>query len=148
MKVILLQNVPKVGKKYEVKDVAGGYASNYLIPNKLAEIATKSKVNSLEVLKKRHEQEQTVQAELLEKNFSNLEKAKVTMSVKANDQGHLFQGIHEDEIVAALKEQAHIDIDSNMVQLEKAIKEVGEIDIPVTVGEKSGTFTLTVEAEN
>jgi large subunit ribosomal protein L9 len=146
MKVILLQNVPKVGLKYEIKEVAGGYASNYLLPNRLAEVATKSKINSLEVLRKRHEQERKVQAELLEKNFSSLEKAQVSMSAKANEQGHLFQGIHEDEIVAALKEQAQIDIEPSMIKIEKAIKEVGDIDIPVEVGGKSGTFTLTVES--
>ena len=88
-----------------------------------------------------------MQAELLEKNFSSLEKAKVTLQAKANDQGHLFQGIHEDEIALALKEQAHIDIDPQMIKLEKALKEVGEIEIPVEVGEKTGSFKLTIEAE-
>ncbi len=146
MKVILLTNVPKVGRKYEVKDVANGYASNYLIPNKLAELASGNKLKALETLKKQHQEEQKVQTDLLLKNFEALEKARAVIKAKANEQGHLFQGVHEDEIVQALKESAHIDIDPKMIHLERPIKEVGEIEVPVLIGEQKGAFTLVVEA--
>lgn len=147
MKVILLTDVAKVGLKYEVKDVSNGYATNFLFPNKLAEHASESKLKEMAVLKSRADDERKVQEELLAKNFDSLEKAKVTITAKANDKGHLFQGLHEDEIVQALSRDAHINIDSKMIELPQAIKAVGEFEIPVVVGDKKGTFKLTVNPE-
>ena len=147
MKVILLTDVVKLGRKYEVKDVANGYAANYLIPNKLAEAANANKLKQTSVLQERAAEERKIQAELLSKNFESLEKAKITMTAKANEVGHLFQGIHKDEIAEALKSEAHIDLDPNMIDLGQAIKAVGEFDIPVVVGDKTGSFKLIVNPE-
>jgi len=147
MKVILLTDVSKLGRKYDIKDVANGYATNFLFPKKLAQLAIDSKLKEVEVLKERYAAERKVQAKLLEKDFKSLEKAEATITAKANEQGHLFQGLHTEEILEALRRDAQINLDPDMVKLPQAIKAVGEFQIPVTVGEKAGTFKLTVNPE-
>ena len=147
MKVILLNDVKKLGRKYEVKEVASGYASNFLFPNKLATLASDAKQKELEVLTKRAEEERKIQEELLAKNLDSLKGAKATIVAKANDKGHLFQGLHNDEIVEALARDAHVTLESGMINLKEPIKATGEFDIPVTVGKESATFTLVVNPE-
>ena len=144
MKVILLQDVAKIGRKYDVKEVADGYAANFLIPRKLAESATDTKLKQVEVLKERQVAEEKIQAELLAKNIDALKEVSVELRVKANEQGHLFQGIHESGIALALKEQARIDIPTSMIVLEEPIKKTGDFDIDITIGDQKASFKLSV----
>lgn len=146
MKVILLKNVPKVGQKYDIKQVSDGYALNFLIPQKLAEVATVSAVKKVETLKAADASSRKVQEELLFKNLKQVNETKIEMSGKANDKGHLFSGIHKEEIVIALKTQAHLDLLPEFIDLSKPIKEVGEHKISVKVGDKSAEFGLVVKA--
>jgi large subunit ribosomal protein L9 len=138
MKVILLTDIAKVGRKYDVKDVSSGYAQNYLFPRRLAEIADKSKEAASERLLKE---------ELLLKDLEKLSKVKVTMAGKANEQGHLFQGIHKDEIAEALQKESNIEIHGDMIELEQPIKAVGEHTITIKAKDNTGSFTLDVVRE-
>lgn len=146
MKVILLQDVKKIGLKHTVKEVASGYAHNFLIPRGLAEVASKDKLRRLEVLQLKTEAERMVQSVLLAKNIEALKNAKIEIIVKANEKGHLFKGIHANEIVEALKEKGHIDITEDMIEIFTPLKEVGEFAISVKAGEAKVTFTLFVKA--
>ena len=110
MKVILLQSVPKIGNKYDVKNVSDGYATNFLFPRKLAEIATDSAVTRMMNTKSRNEGDKKVHEDLLMKNLKDLEGARVEMTESANDKGHLFAGIHAVEIIPALKEQTRLEV--------------------------------------
>ena len=147
MKVILLADIANVGQKHDVKEVASGYAANFLIPRKLAEIATDSKIKRVSELKKQHKAEREVQEQLLSKNIESLKNISIEIKVPATEQGHLFKGIHKEEIVLQLKEQAHIDIAPEMIILKHPIKKVGELDMEVRVRDKSGTFKLIISAE-
>ena len=144
MKVILLTDVPKIGHKYDVKDVAAGYATNFLIPKKLAETATPKKIKNLELKVAEIDEEKKIQKVLLDKNFEALNTVSVEIKEKANDKGHLFKGLHAEEILQALRKQAHIDLPPESIQLEQPIKEVGEHTISVVVGEKTAAFKLVV----
>jgi large subunit ribosomal protein L9 len=146
MKVILLQDVPKVGKKYEVKNVADGFAQNSLIPQGTAIAATAAALEKIELLRKQHEGEEKIKADLLMKNFSSLDGVVIELSAKVSDKGHLFSSIHKADLIKALKEQKHIDVPEASIILEKPVKEVGEHIIAVMVGEKTGSFTLKVSA--
>jgi len=146
MKVILLQDVKKIGLKHTVKEVADGFAHNFLIPRGLAENATKDKLEKLEALKLSMDEERKVQNDLLAKNLKTLKSAKIEISVKANEKGHLFKGIHADEIVKALKEKGHVDINEDMIDASLPLKEIGEFKINVVVGEEKVNFTLIIKA--
>ena len=145
MKVIFLQDVPRVGKKYYVKEVHDGYATNFLLPRKLAVVATPKAVAELETKKKEIAIEREVQESLLLKNLEAIKGKAITMKGKANDKGHLFSAIHVKEIVEAMKTQNHADIGEEFIVLEKPIKEIGEHEIPISIKGKKSSFKLIVE---
>lgn len=144
MKVILLRDVAKIGRKYEVKNVSSGHAMNFLIPKGLAEVATPSSLSNLEKLKVRHDDEIKVKEDLLIKNIKDIEGTRIEMVEKANELGHLFAGIHAHEIVPFIKEQTRLEILAQHIVLEKPIKEIGEHKIPVKIQDTTAEFTLVV----
>ncbi len=146
MKVIFLKDVPRVGKKYDVKEVNDGYATNFLLPRKLAEVATMKAVAELEKRKKSIEIEREVQESLLLKNLEEIKGKVIKMKGKANEKGSLFSAIHTKEIVEAMKAQNHADIGEEFIVLEKPIKETGEHEIPISIKGKKSSFKLIVEA--
>lgn len=147
MKVILLKNIPKIGQKYEVKEVSDGHASNFLIPRGLALVASQSALKQVETLKVRDVMEKKVHEDLLLKNLEDLTGVTVHMSESANEQGHLFAGIHKEEIIPALKAQTRLEIYPEYIVLDKPIKTTGEHEITVSVQDKKTTFKLIVEAK-
>lgn len=146
MKVILLQDIKKVGKKFEMKTVADGYALNFLIPRKLAEVSNDSNMRKIETLKVKAAAEMKVQEDLLMKNLKNINGIVITLSEKANEKGHLFKGIHKEDLIAAIKAQTELDITPEYIALEKPLKEVGEFPVEVKVQDKSATFKVVVGA--
>jgi len=133
MKIILLKDVKKIGKKYDIKDVADGYALNSLIPNNIAVPATHSYLKLVEAKKK--------QSALMKEDFkkafefavSKLPEGKLHVSGKVNEKGHLFAGIHEDQIIEEFKKETGVILCSEHFSLEKPLKELGEhiIDLKV-----------------
>ena len=146
MKVIFLQDVSRVGRKYDIKEVNDGYAVNFLLPKKLAELATPKAIAELEKRKKNIEIEREVQESILLKNLEEIRGKTITIKGKANDKGHLFSAIHKKEIVEAMKEQHHAAIGEEFISLEKPIKEIGEHEIPISIKGKKSSFKLVVEA--
>jgi large subunit ribosomal protein L9 len=140
MKIILLQDVPNVGRKYDVKNVSDGYARNFLIPQKLAKLATPKAIKAIEVEKKRLEEEKKIQENILQKNLDGLKDLKIVFDAKNNEKGHLFASIHSQGISKILKEQHHLDIPAEMIILDKPIKEIGQYKIKV----KNKEFVLEV----
>jgi len=145
MRVIFLQDVPRVGKRHDIKEANGGYAMNFLFPRKLAELATPKAIILLEKRKKNIEIEREVQEDLLLKNLEEIKGKAITIKGKANEQGHLFSAIHKKEIIEEMKKQQHADIAEEFIVLEKPIKEVGEFEIPIEIKGKKSSFKLVVE---
>lgn len=146
MKVILLEDVPKIGRRHEVKNVSNGYAANYLIPNKLAEFATSQKIKISEQKSEEYEKELNLQKELLLKNIKALNNVSIEIKDKTNEKGHLFKGIHKEDIVKALYEQTGAEISPDILVLEHPIKEIGEYKIDVECEDKKASFKLIVNA--
>ena len=144
MKIVLLKDIPGVGRKHEVKNVSDGYALNFLIPKKVAEIATANAIGRAERMKSEEGMEKKIQEDLLLKNLASLKDVVIEITGKANEKGHLFAGIHAESIVKALKAQKGIDVLPEFLALEKNIKELGEHEIPVRVQDKTGSFKLIV----
>lgn len=147
MKVILLHDVPKIGRKFEIKNVADGYARNLLIPKKLAEPATPESERKVAEMKKRHEEELRINEELLFKNISSLKDVRVTLKAKADESGHLFKGIKASEVLSALKTEAHIDLDAKYLVFEKPLKTAGEHKLSAGVPGKMVEFVVVVDKE-
>ena len=145
MKVIFLHDVPRVGRKHDVKEVNDGYATNFLLPKKLAVLATTKAIAELELRKKEIAIEREVQESLLLKNLEAIKGQVITLQGKANDKGHLFSAIHLKEIVEAMKAQNHADIGEEFIVLEKPIKEIGEFEIPISIKGKKSSFKLVVK---
>ncbi len=147
MKVILLKDVKKLGKKFEIKSVADGFALNFLIPQRLAEVSNDSNMSKLNARKTMDEAQKKIQEDLLMKNLKSLDGVTLELKEAANDKGHLFKGVHKEEITAGLKSQGHLDITPNYIVLDKPIKEVGEYEIEAKVQEKSVKFKLVISAQ-
>ncbi len=146
MKVILLKSVPKIGRKYDVLNVSEGFAMNSLFPRGLAELATVKAMARVNGLKATEEAERKIREDLLLKNLHSIENAAITLTGKASEKGHLFAGIHKPELIAALKDQAQIDLTDEYIDLDKPLKEVGEHKVSVKVQDKKAEFTVTIQA--
>lgn len=147
MKVILLKDVRKVGKRFETKDVSDGYALNFLIPNKLAEASTAASTKRIDAIKVKDEAEKKIQEDLLIKNLKSLDGGKIELTENANDKGHLFKGVHKEELVAAIKTQVKLDITPDYIVLDKPLKEVGEHIVEVKVQDKAAKFKVIIQAK-
>ena len=144
MKVIFKRDYAKIGKKFQVKNVADGYALNFLIPNGYAVMATPQAEKELAQTIAQAESDKKIQNALLDKNLKAIADSKVEIRSSANEKGHLFSSIHKEQIVAELKSQLHIDITPELVHLDKPLKEVGEHKIKIGNSEKQGTLTLII----
>lgn len=146
MKIVLLKDVKGVGRKYDIKSVSDGYALNFLIPKRLAEVGTPSATGKAERMKSTDLADKRIQEDLLVKNLASLKGVVIEMTEKANEKGHLFASIHPETIILELKKQKGIDMLPEFLVLKKPVKELGDHEIPVEVQEKKGSFTLSVKA--
>lgn len=144
MKVIFLKQVPRVAKKYELKDVADGYALNFLFPNKMAEMATEASLKRLEELRASHIAEEKVQEDLLMKNIDTLTSVQINIEATANEQGHLFASIHKDEIIEKLEKEHNLIVPESLIELNRPIKELGEYSITVKTKDKEAKFKVII----
>lgn len=131
MKVILLQDVENLGKKYEVKEVKSGYARNFLIPRGLVKIATKKSMEWLGMQKEIIEQQAEEELKKAQDVASQLEGLELLIHVKIGEKGQLFEKITPAKIAEELNEQGYTqpmryNIKKSQVELEKPIEETGE----------------------
>ena len=132
MKVILLQDIEGLGKKYEVKEVKDGHARNFLIPKKMAKAATKQALKWLtdqkEVIEKEAEEDLKKAQELA----SQIDGLEVNIAVKVGDEGQMFESINSQKIADKLKEMG-FEVKKSQIKLEDPIKEIGEFPINVSL---------------
>ncbi len=138
MKIILLKDVQKIGKRYETKDVSDGFAANSLIPRKLAIPATPDAVKRISLEIAREAGEKKLQDDLITKQLQTLDGTTVTFSGKTNEKGHLFAGLHAKEIAEL------VQLKADHIVLAKPIKEIGKHPIKVMIGAHSAQFTLEI----
>ena len=131
MKVILLQDVAKVGKKGEVVDAKMGHARNFLIPNGLAVEATKANLKKLELQKANAQEEAAYQLSQAESIQRDLEDKVITITTKAGNGGRLFGTITNKEVAEAIEEAYHLALDRRKIVLEEKIKTLGTYPIVI-----------------
>ncbi len=136
MKVILLEDVKKLGKKGDLVEVKDGYAKNSLIPAGLATEATNTAVNqrNLKVqATNRRKEEELAEAKKL---GTELNEKKVEIEVKVGENGKLFGSVTSKEIAEQVKQQLGHDVDRKKITLKEPIKAVGTYNIPVKIHPK------------
>lgn len=146
MKVILLQDVAKIGARYTVTDVADGYALNQLIPKGLAEPATPQNLKKLESRSASIEATKVADAEAFAAAKEKLAEVTLTITVEANEQGHLFGAVKASEVVTAAKAVGVI-IEEAQVIMEEPIKATGNHVVKLAGGKEVVEVTLEVVAK-
>ncbi len=143
MKVILLKNVNKLGQAGDVKEVNEGYARNFLLPQRLAEIATKHSIN----VKKNHEAKLKRQ-EIKKKNkkenlFHKIKGKSFEIKARADEKGTLYAGLDSENLSGELKKQG-FEIDPEEILLKEKIKSLGEYDVDLKISNHQTSVKITI----
>jgi len=132
MRIILCEDVRKLGKVGDVVKVKDGYGRNFLVPQRKAYLATPANLKKIEhEKKKRTAQEQQVKGQA-EEFAQKLKGLSVTVAVEVNDLEKLYGSVTEVDILRALEVEGY-KIEKNMIALEKPIEDLGIYEIPLTL---------------
>ncbi|HXH81422.1 MAG TPA: 50S ribosomal protein L9 [Candidatus Tectomicrobia bacterium] len=147
MKVILLEDVAKVGRRGEVRDVADGFARNFLIPKKLALGATAGNLKNLQHIKQQAEAKADRVRHDAEAVRERIEALTYEERRQASDEGKLFGSVTAQDIVDFLATRG-IQVERRRVQLEEPIKALGEVTVPIRLhAEVTAQLKVTVVRE-
>jgi len=139
---ILLQDVETLGEKGAVVDVSSGYLRNFLMPRKLAEVATKGSIEQAARRREAAEREAREAVNRAQETAELLGKTVLTIPQQAGDDGRLFGSVTSQDIVDAIKEARGLQVDRRGVHLEDPIKNVGTYMVVVDV---AGGVTATIK---
>jgi large subunit ribosomal protein L9 len=148
MKVIFIKDVPKMGKRLEVKDMPDGYARNFLLPKGLVVLATPAEIAKRDREVQSHEDTKRLEDHLVESHFQKAADETLIMKAQANDEGHLFSGITAKIICEKLEKDRHVVIPEKSIKLEHAIKAVGAYEVELHYKDKKKVLHILVEAES
>lgn len=149
MKVIFLKDVKGQGKKGEIKNVADGYANNYLLKRGLAVEATPANLSKLQAQKKREEKEAAQELANAKAMKEKLEKVTVEIFAKAGEGGRLFGSVTSKQIADTLLKEHNIKLDKRKIELPEPIRSLGYTKVPVKLHpEVNGTLTVHVKEAN
>ena len=130
MKVILLQDVKKMGKKGDVIEASDGYARNYLFPRKLAEEATANALHVVNAKKENERKKKLAELEAAQKLAAELKGKEVTINAKAGDNGRLFGAITNKDVAEVINSQFNLSIDKKKIVVN-TIKVAGTYEVEV-----------------
>ncbi|MCD7739290.1 MAG: 50S ribosomal protein L9 [Lachnospiraceae bacterium] len=146
MKIILLQDEKKLGRKGDIVEVSEGYARNFILPKKIGMEANARNMNDLKLQKASQEKKAKELLEAAQALAVQIGDKTVTVSMKAGENGKTFGSISTKEIAAALKEQHGIEVDKKKIVLPEAIKTFGVFDVAVKLHPQvAGTIRVKVE---
>lgn len=147
MKVLLCEDVKKLGWLGDIVDVPEGYARNYLLPQRLAKVATEGNIKSLAKAKAERAELRLQERRRLEKAAAAVNGAEAVVAAKANEQGVLFGSISEAMIAANLRSQS-FEVADEIVKLPEHIKTVGTHEVTLKFADDvTATIRVVVVAE-
>lgn len=147
MKIILLDDVPKLGRRGEVRDVSDGYARNYLLPHKLALNATPGNLRNIETIKAAQEGRAVRMRSEAETQAQRIEGLTYAQSRSASDEGRLFGSVGKADIAAFLAQNG-LAIERRRIMLDEPIKSLGEYTVPVRLhGDVTAALKVNVARE-
>ncbi len=144
MKIILLQDEKKLGKKGDVIEASEGFARNYILPKKIGVEATAKNLNDLKLHKANEDKLAKEQLDAAKALAAELEQKQVTVKIKAGEGGRAFGSVSSKEIAAACKEQHNIEIDKKKIQLAENLKNFGTYEVGIKLHPQV-TAKLTVK---
>lgn len=146
MKVILSQDVAKLGRRYDVVEVPNGRALNMLIPQGLAKAATPENLKRIKAQSDMVAAEREEGAKQFAAAVEKLDGEAVTVAAEANKKGGLFEALKEEAVAEALSGKG-ITVESTQVIIGEPIKEVGEHEVSLSNGDDRISLTLNVVAK-
>ena len=145
MKVILTQDVKSQGKKGQLVEVSDGYARNFLLPKKLAVIATAENLNTMKLQEKARKAQEAAEKAEAEATAKKLKDLTVKIANKAGEGGRLFGAVTAKEVSEALSAQYGVNIAKTKLVLDEPIKACGGYQIKAKLGyEVVGTVSVMV----
>ena len=132
MKVILLRDVAKIGKRFEIVNVPDGYAMNKLVPKGDAQPATPANLKRIAQQKSHNDQNKTAQVNSIVEFIKKTETEPLEIKREANEQGHLFQKVGAKDLAKIAKESS-VDISEQSFNIDVPIKELGDHEIKISV---------------
>jgi large subunit ribosomal protein L9 len=133
MKVILLHEVPNLGKPGDVKDVADGYARNYLLPRQLVAPATPAALANLQQQVASAQRRAEKQRQGYEGLTERLAGVTLTFAVRVGRGDRLYGSVTSQDIANGLQEQEGLTVDRRSIQLRDPIRQIGTFEVPVRV---------------
>jgi len=131
MKVVLREDVEKLGLRGEVVDVARGYARNYLLPRKLAEPATPARVAELGKVHARRALHEAQSFEQAQEMAQRLGQAELRFNVKAGETGVLFGSVTQTQLADAIWDKLKVRVDRRKIELTEPLKRIGRYQVPI-----------------
>ncbi len=145
MKIILLQDDKKLGKKGQIIEANDGFARNYILPKKIGVEATPKNLNDLKLQKANEERVAQQQLDAAKELAAVLETKQVVVKMKAGEGGRVFGSVSSKEIVAEFKAQHGIELDKKKVLLQDSLKSFGNYEVQVKLHPQvTGKFTVKV----
>ena len=146
MKVILLQDEKKLGKKGDIVEVSEGFARNFVLPKKIGVEATPKNLNDLKLQKSNEVKVAQEQLDAAKAMADLLATKEVIVKIKAGENGRTFGSVSTKEIGQALKAQTGIEVDKKKLVLPEAIKNFGVYEVPIKLHPKvTGTVKVKVQ---
>lgn len=144
MKIILLQDEKKLGKKGDIIEASEGYARNYILPKKIGVEATPKNMNDLKLQKANEDKKAKELLDAAKALATDLESKQAIVKIKAGEGGKVFGSVSSKEIAAAYKEQHNIELDKKKIVLPESIKNFGTVEVNVKLHPQV-TAKLTVK---
>lgn len=147
MKVLLVEDVAKLGWLGDVVEVSEGYARNYLIPQGIGQVPTKDNLRAISEEKEKAAQKRIEERNRLEQACEAVDGAEVKLVARANEMGHLFGSVAEKDIAEELRKQG-FSVADEIVKMDGHIKEVGTSEVKLRfAGDLYASVQVTVEGE-
>jgi large subunit ribosomal protein L9 len=134
MKVIFIEDVPNVGRAGEIRDVADGYGRNYLIPKKLAAIASESAIGDARAQMEKRVREKAKTESELRQLAAQIDGKEVVVMAKTGGKDKLYGSVTSEDIAFALLEALDVTVDKRKIEMSESIRQVGSYDVTIRLG--------------
>ena len=147
MKLVLREDVEKLGRKGDLVEVADGYARNYLVPRGLAMLATRGVVKQAEAMRRNRLAKEARDLATAREQVALLGSRRISVVARAGEGGKLFGSVTASDIAEAVQAQTGVEIDRRRIHLEESLRELGAYEVTVRIfGDVDATLALDVVA--